>query len=171
MQKGLLSFLKRYIWQYIGGLACLLAVDFLELYIPQFTGEVTDGLTAGTMTGKLLLLDVALIILVASAVAALRFGWRVLMFGASRRVEQDLREELYAQMTTLSTPFFQTHKTGDLMARFINDLQAGTEKNGIRILPTDPEELISICLVTPLAPSPAARRFLDFAQAHLGELT
>ena len=53
----------------------------------------------------------------------------------------------------------------------INDLQAGTEKNGIRILPTDPEELISICLVTPLAPSPAARRFLDFAQAHLGELT
>lgn len=53
----------------------------------------------------------------------------------------------------------------------INDLQAGTEKNGIRILPTDPEELISICLVTPLTPSPAARRFLDFAQAHLNELT
>ena len=53
----------------------------------------------------------------------------------------------------------------------INDLQAGTEKNGIRILPTDPEELVSICLVTPLTPSPAARRFLDFAQAHLSELT
>ena len=45
------------------------------------------------------------------------------------------------------------------------------QQNGIRILPTDPEELISICLVTPLTPSPAARRFLDFAQAHLNELT
>ena len=48
---------------------------------------------------------------------------------------------------------------------------ARTEKNGIRILPTDPEELISICLVTPLTSSPAARRFLDFAQAHLNALT
>ena len=147
MQKGLLSFLKRYIWQYIGGLACLLAVDFLELYIPQFTGEVTDGLTAGTMTGKLLLLDVVLIILVASAVAALRFGWRVLMFGASRRVEQDLREELYAQMTTLSTPFFQTHKTGDLMAYFTNDMDAIRMAVGPGVLTTFDAIVMTVMVV------------------------
>lgn len=149
MQKvpSLLSFLKRYWGQYAGGLLCLLTVDFLELYIPQFTGEVTDGLTAGTMTGKLLLTDVALIILVASVVAALRFGWRVLMFGASRRVERDLREALYAQMTTLSTPFYQTHKTGDLMAYFTNDMDAIRMAVGPGILTTFDAVVMTVMVV------------------------
>ncbi len=90
----------RYRGQYIGGLACLLAVDVIELYIPQLTGDITDGLTIGGYTIKMLLWDVLLIIVIAAVVAALRFGWRVLMFGASRRVERDLRQKLYAHLTT-----------------------------------------------------------------------
>ena len=138
MQKvpSLLSFLKRYWGQYAGGLLCLLTVDFLELYIPQLTGEITDGLTAGALTGKMLLIDVALIVAIASVVALMRFGWRVLMFGASRRVERDLRENLYAHLTTLSSRFFQTHKTGDLMAYFTNDMDAIRMAVGPGILTT-----------------------------------
>lgn len=138
MQKvpSLLSFLRRYVWQYVGGLLCLLTVDFLELYIPQLTGEITDGLTAEDLTGKMLLTDVVLIIVIASVVALMRFGWRVLMFGASRRVERDLREDLYAHLTGLSDRFFQTHKTGDLMAYFTNDMDAIRMAVGPGILTT-----------------------------------
>ena len=133
---SLLKCMMKYVWQYIGGLGCLLAVDFLELFIPQLTGEITDGLTAGSFTGKMLLIDVLLIIGIAALVAAMRFGWRVLMFGASRRVERDLREKLYRHLTTLSPRFYGSHKTGDLMAYFTNDMEAVRMAVGPGVLTT-----------------------------------
>ena len=75
------------------------------------------------------------------------------------------------RFTTSDPPSLRSIVSSCLGISLIFDLLARIEKNGIRILPTDPEELVSICLVTPLTPSPAARRFLDFAQAHLSELT
>ena len=138
MNKGpsLIRYMLKYIWQYVGGLACLLAVDILELYIPQLTGEITDGLTAGGFTARMLLVDVLLIVAVASVVAVMRFGWRVLMFGASRRVERDLRQDLYGHLTGLSTRYYQHHKTGDLMAYFTNDMDAIRMAVGPAILTT-----------------------------------
>lgn len=138
MKRGpsLIAYMRKYIWQYIGGLICLLGVDFLELYIPQLTGAITDGLTAGGFPLRTLLIDVLLIILIASLVAVMRFGWRVLMFGASRRVERDLRVDLYTHLTNLSTRFHQTHKTGDLMAYFTNDMDAIRMAVGPGILTT-----------------------------------
>lgn len=138
MERGpsLLRMMWKYIGQYIGGLICLLTVDFLELYIPQLTGEITDGLTAGGFTGNMLLMDVLLIVVIATVVALMRFGWRVLMFGASRRVERDLREDMYRQLTTLSPRFYQSRKTGDLMAYFTNDMDAIRMAVGPAILTT-----------------------------------
>jgi ATP-binding cassette subfamily B protein len=136
MKKGLWSYLKKYLGQYLGGLGCLLGVDFLELYIPQLTGEITDGLTAGNFARSILLRDVLLIILVATVVGFMRFGWRVLMFGASRRVERDLREDLYGHLTTLGSHFYESHKTGDLMAYFTNDMDAIRMAVGPAILTT-----------------------------------
>lgn len=130
------SYLKKYWGQYAGGLLCLLAVDFLELYIPQLTGAITDGLTAGNFPLSILLRDVLLIILIAAGAAMMRFGWRVLMFGASRRVERDLREDLYRKLTGLSNRFFQHQKTGDLMAYFSNDMDAIRMAVGPGILTT-----------------------------------
>lgn len=133
---SLSSYMFKYVWQYVGGLACLLTVDFLELFIPQLTGEITDGLTAGGFPMRTLLMDVFLIVAIASVVAIMRFGWRVLMFGASRRVERDLREDLYRHLTTLSNRFYQEHKTGDLMAYFTNDMDAIRMAVGPAILTT-----------------------------------
>ena len=135
-EASMLSYMRKYLGQYIGGLACLLTVDFLELYIPQLTGQITDGLTAGGFSGKMLLIDVLLIVGIATVVALMRLGWRVLMFGASRRVERDLRENLYRKLTTLSSRFYQHHKTGDLMAYFTNDMDAIRMAVGPAILTT-----------------------------------
>lgn len=121
---SLFAHLMKYGRQYVAGMLCLLAVDYLELFIPQLTGNITDGLTQGTFTLKALMLTVLLIIVIATAVALMRFGWRVLIFGASRRVERDLREDLYVKLTGLSNRFYQHNKTGDLMAYFTNDMDA-----------------------------------------------
>lgn len=130
------SYLRPYWGQYAGGLLCLLAVDFLALYIPQLTGEITDGLTAGSFPLRTLLLDVGLIVGIAGLESLLRFGWRVLMFGASRRVERDMRENLYRHLSGLSNNFFQHNKTGDLMAYFSNDMDAIRMAIGPGILTT-----------------------------------
>ncbi len=135
MAPSLLKSVLKYKWHYLGGLACLLLVDYLELFIPQLTGEITDGLTGG-FTGSMVLRDALLIVAVATVVAALRLGWRVLIFGTSRRVERDLRENLYSHLTTLSTSFFQHQKTGDLMAYFTNDMDAIRMAVGPAILTT-----------------------------------
>lgn len=145
---SLLSYLRRYLWQYVGGLGCLLAVDYLDLFIPQLTGEITDGLTAGGFSIRMLLTDVLLIVLIAAFVAAMRFGWRVLMFGASRRVERDLRESLYAHLTGLSSRFYQSRKTGDLMAYFTNDMDAVRMAVGPAILEAFDSIVLTIMVVT-----------------------
>ena len=164
-------YVRRHWWQYILGILALFIVDAVNTYVPRFTGEITNGLDQHTLDMGGVMGLVWKIVLIGVIIAVGRFAWRFFLFGSARSIEKELRSDLFAHLSTLSPHYYNEHKTGDLMARFINDLQAGTEKNGIRILPTDPEELVSICLVTPLTPSPAARRFLDFAQAHLSELT
>ena len=133
---SLLRGVLKYAGQYALGLLCLLLVDFLELFIPQLTGEITDGLTGSGFTGSMLLRDVLLIVGIATVVVVMRLGWRVLIFGASRRVERDLRETLYDHLTTLDNRFFQHNKTGDLMAYFTNDMEAVRMAVGPAILTT-----------------------------------
>ena len=137
----------KYFWQYLFGLGCLLAVDYLELFIPQLTGEITDGLTAGGFSQSILLRDVLLIVGIAVLVAAMRLGWRVLIFGASRRVERDLREKLYGHLTELSNQFYQHNKTGDLMAYFTNDMEAIRMAVGPAILTTFDSVVLTVMVL------------------------
>ncbi len=53
-----------------------------------------------------------------------RFGWRYFIFGAARGIEYRLRDDMFSHLETLSARYFNSHKTGDLMAHFTNDLQA-----------------------------------------------
>lgn len=55
---SLFAHLMKYGRQYIAGMLCLLAVDYLELFIPQLTGAITDGLTAGGFTLRQLMTNV-----------------------------------------------------------------------------------------------------------------
>lgn len=95
----------------------------------------------------MLLLDILGIILVAATAALMRFGWRVWMFGASRRVERDLREDLYEKLSGLSNRFFQHHKTGDLMAYFSNDMDAIRMAVGPGILTTFDAVVMTLMVV------------------------
>jgi ATP-binding cassette subfamily B protein len=132
----LLRYMLRYRWQYLLGLACLVIVDFIELYIPQLTGEITDGLESGTMALGTVGGKAALIVGIAAVVTLMRLGWRVLLFGSARKVERDLRGDLFQHLSTLSNRFYQDHKTGDLMAHFTNDLDAVRMAVGPAILTT-----------------------------------
>jgi ATP-binding cassette subfamily B protein len=111
-------------WRIAFGLFCLLLVDFLQLLIPLVIKGAIDALTMKTATSGSLLKYGLVIATIASIIALMRYIWRHLLFGHSRKVEEGLRNRLYRHLQTLSLSFYHRTKTGDLMARATNDVNA-----------------------------------------------
>jgi len=59
-----------------------------------------------------------------AAIYLLRVGWRLQLFAAAYRLGVELRTRLYARLTTQGPQFFNRSRTGDLMARATNDVDA-----------------------------------------------
>ncbi len=117
-------YVGKYWWRYILGLAALFLVDQVNADVPLLSGELTDGLTAGKldMGG---VWGIALRLLgMGAAINIGRFLWRFFLFGSARMTERDLRGRLFSHLENMSMSWYNEHKTGDLMARFTNDLGA-----------------------------------------------
>lgn len=129
---SLIPYLLHYKWHYVMGIIVLLLVDLASLYIPQFAGEIVDGLAGGYLTDVRPLL---LGIFAAGLTMTLgRFGWRYFIVGASRGLEYRLRNDMFSHLETLSARYYNSHKTGDLMAHFTNDLQAVRMATGMAVI-------------------------------------
>ena len=115
---------RRYWLQYVLGIAALALVDLMNVYIPQFTGEITDGLKAGAIDMDGVWRLVGLIVLLGGGMALGRLGWRYFLFGTSLSIQKDMQREMFAHLETLSLRYFNEHKTGDLMAHFTNDMRS-----------------------------------------------
>ena len=122
--KYISRYVKRHGLQYILGIAALFAVDLMNVYIPRYTGEITDGLEAQNLDMDGVLRLILRILILGAIVALGRFFWRYFIFGASRSIEKEMRNDLFAHLETLSMRYYNEHKTGDLMAHFTNDLQS-----------------------------------------------
>lgn len=122
--KFVLRYLKKHWLAYSAGILTLFIVDFANIYIPKFTGFITDGLTDQTFGMPEVLHYLLLILLVSATIALGRFFWRFFLFGTARKIEKEMRDDLFAHLETLSVNFFHTHKIGDLMTRFTSDLNA-----------------------------------------------
>lgn len=144
---SLVPYLMRYKWHYVAGVLVLLIVDLAGLYLPQYIGEIIDGLTSGTLdmagVGRILLK----ILLVGLIMMAGRFGWRYFIIGASRGVEYQLRNDMFAHVETLSARYYNSHKTGDLMAHFTNDLQAIRQAVGMAVITTFDAVIMTIMVL------------------------
>ena len=97
----ILTYVWKYKWHYIFGILTLYAVDYLNLFIPQFTGEITDGLSTHTLDMNGVIRLIVLILLVGASLAFGRFLWRICLFGAARKIEYELRNDMFAKLETL----------------------------------------------------------------------
>ena len=104
------------------GLLSLIIVDCLQLLIPRVIKHVVDDLTVLSLTFEKLLIYASAIVLLAVFLALFRYVWRRCLLGTSRRVEQGLRDQLFAHLQTLSPAYYDRTKTGDLMAHASNDI-------------------------------------------------
>ena len=131
---SLRPYLLAYKWHYAIGIFVLLAVDLANLYIPQFIGEIIDGITAGKLDMAGVGGIIFKILITGLIIMAGRFGWRYFIIGASRGIEYRLRDDMFSHMETLSARYYNSHKTGDLMAYFTNDLQAVRMGTGMAVI-------------------------------------
>ncbi|MBE5960033.1 MAG: ABC transporter ATP-binding protein [Lachnospiraceae bacterium] len=143
----LARYIRKYKGSYILGIITLFIVDLISLKIPQFTGEITDGLEAGTLSFHGVLRYIGLIVLVGGGMAIGRFFWRYFIFGASRRIEYELRNDMFSHLSKLSMRFYNEHKTGDLMAHFTNDLAAVRMSIGPAVITTFDAIIMTIMVV------------------------
>ena len=116
-----------YMWKYRGSLAlgvgALVLKDVFAAVQPLIIGIAIDSLTREFALNKVL--QFAALIAVLSAIKGVFQYWmRVIIIGISRDVEFDLRNDLFSKLITLSWDFYGKFRTGDIMARATNDLNA-----------------------------------------------
>lgn len=118
------KYFSKYKNRYLAGIFVLIIIDILQLRVPLIIGDAVDYLESGGAISSGLTRFIYLIIIIGLGVAVGRFVWRHMIFGTSRFIEYDIRNELFAHLEKLSLKYYNKHKTGDIMAHMTNDLNA-----------------------------------------------
>ncbi len=121
--RPLLPYLKRYRWGFVIGALCIVLSNGAQAGLPRVIGNAAQSLASGVNRHKLLIFTLQVL-----GLAAVRgiflFFTRWIVIGISRDIEFDLRNDLFAHLETLSYSYYQRMRTGDIMARMTNDLNA-----------------------------------------------
>ena len=118
------SFGRRHWRAYVASALMLVGVAVLTVWVPRQVGRIVDALVAGQLSGGAMWRELGTLVLMGAAIYLLRVGWRLQLFSAAYRLGVELRTRLYAELTTQGPQFFNRSRTGDLMARATNDVDA-----------------------------------------------
>jgi ATP-binding cassette subfamily B multidrug efflux pump len=131
--RPLAPYLRRY-WKHFawGGVAVIL-YNTIKVLIPAVIGHAIDDLQHGLTESKIVYHTLRLL-LIAVLSAVFLYITRQVIIGASREIEFDLRNDLFANLERQSPSFYHTHRTGDIMARTTNDLNAVRQLLGPAIM-------------------------------------
>lgn len=122
--RTLIPFAKKNKWIYFLGVLSLLTVDAFQLMIPEVLRRVTDRLQANTLDARSLLVYALFTVFIGLMIMLFRYAWRILIINASRRLEYEIRNDLFTHLLSLSTSYYNRKRTGDLMAHATNDVLA-----------------------------------------------
>lgn len=131
--KPLNPYLKRY-WKSLawGGVAVVF-YNVIKVLVPIVIGHAIDDMRHG-ITQQKILFHALRLLLVAACSAIFLYITRQVIIGASREIEYDIRNDLFANLERQSPAFYSTHRTGDIMARTTNDLNAVRQLLGPAIM-------------------------------------
>jgi ATP-binding cassette, subfamily B, multidrug efflux pump len=121
--RPLFPYLKKYQGSYWIGTACLFVTNGVWILFPQVIREAVDDLGHGVYRHRLATYGLMLLA-IASAKGIFQYLTRSILIGVSREIEFDLRNDLFRHLESLSSSFYQRTRTGDIMARATNDLNA-----------------------------------------------
>jgi ATP-binding cassette subfamily B multidrug efflux pump len=131
--RPLYPYLRRYRTSFAWGGLAVLCYNGLRVLIPVIVGHAIDDMRHSATEQRILFH--ALRLLAAAALSAVfLYITRQVIIGASREIEYDLRNDLFANLERQSASFYHTHRTGDIMARTTNDLNAVRQLLGPAIM-------------------------------------
>ena len=121
--RRLFPYIGRYRRAFTLGLLCVFATTAIQLLPPWVLKFAVDDLMVG-VTREKLIWYATLILVIAIIGAVFRFLMRRILIGASREIEYDIRNDFFARLQLLPLGYYQARRTGDLMSRATNDLNA-----------------------------------------------
>jgi len=120
----LIKFVVKHKVSYIVGIIFMLLTSYIQTLFPKVLGNTIDILKMNNFESKSIYVNIVYIMLIAFGTFASTYAWRNLIIGNARSLECNLREELFDHFQKLSPEFYNTRKTGDLIAYAINDINA-----------------------------------------------
>lgn len=127
-------FFKRYWKQYTVAIVLLMIASGLEVVPPYLLGSIIDILTAGEMTPAVLTKYVFIFVGIIIGGYLLNFVWQFRLFEGAINLEKILRRNLMQHFLRMTPTFYEKNRTGDLMARATNDLNAVSTTAGFGIM-------------------------------------
>jgi len=131
--RPLFPYLKRYWRSFAWGGIALIIYNVTKALVPIVVGGAIDDLRLHLSTGVIARSGLKLLG-IAAVSGTFLYITRQVIIGASREIEFDLRNDMFAHLETQPPSFFQKHRTGDIMARSTNDLNAVRQLLGPAIM-------------------------------------
>ena len=119
----LYSYMRRYRWQYVQGTLACVATNIVAVQFPSVLGMAVNRIQRGT-TRESIVIFAAILVAISLVKGIFLYAQRWVLIGISREIEFDLRNDLFRKLEIQDSGFYQRYRTGDIMARMTNDLNA-----------------------------------------------
>jgi ATP-binding cassette subfamily B protein len=121
--RPLFPYMRRYRRDFVWGGLSIVGTNVVAILFPLVVGMVIDGLNSGVTRRKILIYS-GMLLGVTVGKGIFLFLARLILIGISRDIEYDLRNDLFRHLEKQAASYYHEHRTGDIMARMTNDLNA-----------------------------------------------
>jgi ATP-binding cassette subfamily B multidrug efflux pump len=122
--KPLFKYMRRYRWGYLWGSLSVVATNGIWVLFPKVIQSAIDEMSGHGITRGRIVLFSSLLVLIVLVKGVFLYAQRWILIGISREIEFDLRNDLFRKLEQQDSGFYQRYRTGDIMARLTNDLNA-----------------------------------------------
>ena len=130
-ERHMRKYYRKYWWMYLIGIISLIAVDFVQLYVVEFLGDLVGLVKNPPLNVEEKINHIVLVLVgVALVMFAGRMAWRFTLFNAAKRIESGMRHEMFCKGERLSQKYYHENKVGSIMSWFTTDLESIEEYCG-----------------------------------------
>ncbi|WP_420237286.1 ABC transporter ATP-binding protein [Telmatobacter bradus] len=122
--RPLFGYMRRYRWGYVAGILSCVCTNAIWVQFPRVLEKAIDAMQKHEATRNTILLFAGLLVGISLLKGIFLYAQRWILIGISRDIEVDLRNDLFRKLEAQDSGFYQTYRTGDIMARMTNDLNA-----------------------------------------------
>ena len=122
--RPLFGHMRRYRWGYVWGTLSCVGTNAAAVQFPRVLGWAIDKMQKHQATREAILGFAGLLVAISLTKGVFLYAQRWILIGISRDIELDLRNDLFRHLERQDSGFYQRYRTGDIMARMTNDLNA-----------------------------------------------